>query len=97
MIEIPLNNTSYWIDPAKCKIKAELVDHGIGPYEFWGARGTDVRMELEVEVEIPIAYDENENEITDPKTLCWLEEKIQENPEPWAEYAKKDFEENFAY
>ena len=28
---------------------AGMVDNGIGPYEFWGARGTDVRWEFVVD------------------------------------------------
>lgn len=29
--------------------RGHMVDVGIGPYEFWGARGRDVRMEFECE------------------------------------------------
>jgi hypothetical protein len=29
--------------------EGEIVDNGIGPYEFWGSKGTDVRMETEID------------------------------------------------
>lgn len=48
-------------------VRVEEVDSGIGPYEFWGAKGVDHRMELEWELEsCPIP----DGEIYDNEKLC---------------------------
>jgi hypothetical protein len=70
----------------------EAVDHGIGDYEYWGAKGTqhDWRMELqEASIEVALLYDEETQQevyvdVKDPanKPLIeyWLE-YIYENAE----------------
>ena len=45
--EVEVNGKLYCVD-VTIAYDAGMVDNGIGPYEFWGARGTDVRMELEI-------------------------------------------------
>ena len=46
--EVEVNGKLYCVD-VTIAYDAGMVDNGIGPYEFWGARGTDVRMELEID------------------------------------------------
>tara|TARA_Y100000593_G_scaffold94174_1_gene192022 strand:+ start:24512 stop:24883 length:372 start_codon:yes stop_codon:yes gene_type:complete len=41
---------------------AETVDNGIGPYEFWGACGTDVRIETEISASGIVSIDKVVNE-----------------------------------
>ena len=46
--------TRTWTDPAtddehEVEVEFAWVDNGIGPYEFWGARGNDVDFSAEVE------------------------------------------------
>ena len=46
--ELEVNGKGYSVE-VTIAYDAGMVDNGIGPYEFWGARGTDVRMELEID------------------------------------------------
>ena len=45
--EVELNGRFYNVE-ATIGYDAEMVDNGIGPYEFWGARGVDVQIETEI-------------------------------------------------
>ena len=45
--EVELNGRFYSVE-ATIGYDAETVDNGIGPYEFWGAKGVDVRIETEI-------------------------------------------------
>ena len=81
---------------------AEMVDNGIGPYEFWGARGTDVLIEVEIGNNGIISIDKIEDEdgnIVDPETVSvsdienWLKPFYQKgyndswNPARWYDEA----------
>jgi len=90
---------------------AEMVDNGIGPYEFWGARGTDVLIECEVGnngiISIDKIEDEDGNKV-DPETVSvsdienWLKPFYQKgyhdrwNPARWYDEAiQSEAERNF--
>lgn len=84
-MQIELNGKTYQVEDYK--VTGKWVDNGIGAYEFWGARGNDVRMEVEKEsVEILEAYEETDTDgdfpkVTDPETLKALEQYMMESDE----------------
>ena len=59
--EVEKNGKLYSVE-ATIGYDAEMVDNGIGPYEFWGARGTDVLMEVEIGNSGIISIDKIEDE-----------------------------------
>lgn len=90
---------------------AQKVDNGIGPYEFWGARERDVRIETEIGnhgiISIDKIEDEDGNKV-DPETVSvsdienWLKPFYQKgyhdrwNPARWYDEAiAEEAERNF--
>ena len=65
--EVEVGNEMYQIT-ATVGFNASREDVGIGPYEFWGAKGNDVRIETVVEdfgiVSIDEVKDENDEVVT---------------------------------
>lgn len=50
---------------AKFEATYSVVDNGIGPYEYWGARGVDKQLDTECdEVRIYEIVDENDDTVT---------------------------------
>ena len=108
--EVEKNGKLYSVE-ATIGYDAEMVDNGIGPYEFWGARGTDVLMEVEIGnsgiISIDKIEDEDCNKI-DPETISisdiedWLKPFYQKgyrdrwNPARWYDEAiENDAQKNF--
>lgn len=76
---------TFWVNEKDCEVEGDWHDHGIGAYEFWGAKGNhkDVCFDIE-SVSISKAEDEEGNEITNPTILKELEDAVPENDEEWA-------------
>lgn len=88
MPEITLNQKTYYVEEKDCEVEGQWVDNGIGPYEYWGARGVDKRIEFEIEsITIEKAEDEDGNPVTDKETLKALEEAAMADDD-WETWAK---------
>ena len=74
--EIEIQGEPYQMD-VTVFYDGQTVDNGIGPYEFWGLRGTDVRIETEIEwkieeIEVDAGKDDDDKDVKekfDPETL----------------------------
>lgn len=61
-VEVSTEDHTYTV---KATITFKFEDHGIGPYEYWGARGNDVDIRAEVdEIDITEVVDEEGNELS---------------------------------
>lgn len=87
MPSITHKGKEYFVDPKDCQIDWQMVDNGIGPYEFWGAKYVDKQMEPEIiSVQITKAEDEEGTEITDREILDSLQDAVQIQDRDWAEF-----------
>lgn len=74
--EVEVQGNLYGFD-VTVPYEGQVVDNGIGPYEFWGSRGTDVRMETEIDwkvedIEIDAVKDDDDKDVKgnfDPEIL----------------------------
>jgi hypothetical protein len=60
-------NPRNWDDELEIEVSCEVVDNGIGAYEYWGAKGTHRQLDLEWQLELCPIPDE---EIYDNDKIC---------------------------
>ena len=97
--EITINDKCYGVN-VEVTYEGEMVDNGIGPYEFWGSRATDVRIESEIdkiEYEIISVTDDDLAEVDFPPQLVKdaCEAHFKAYPEYWqwiVDACESDFE-----
>jgi hypothetical protein len=69
------------------EIEGSMVDNGIGPYEYWGAKGVDTRIEPEIEniTRRLIREGANPNGVRDAADAWEDYESTEEESERWLE------------
>jgi len=78
--EVEVDGNIYFVSG---KLEAEIVDNGIGEYEFWGARATDHYYEWELNDYNVDVVDEDENEIEDDKLLKQIYSEFEEKAQSY--------------
>jgi len=97
--EVEINGEYYEVN-VTVFYDGKTVDNGIGPYEFWGSKGTDVRMETEIDIEdieVNFCKDDNDDKVkfAPEITKAAIENHFKEYPqaEEWiVSGAEDDFE-----
>ena len=59
--------TIYFCQECELECRGQVVDQGIGPYEFWGQKGIDVREAFVSECCEALVVDIDENEVGLPE------------------------------
>ena len=59
--------TIYFCQECELECRGQVVDQGIGPYEFWGQKGIDVRLAFVSECCEALVVDIDGNEVSLPE------------------------------